>query len=150
MKKLFFLLILLLNTMILASCVNVINDPFKVAEIFDDEGYSVSIIVDRDDINEMRNTVGITGKKISHVLYITKNGIGINHTNSDGAFIYFENDNAAKESKTIFEEYMLSHNIKKEIVKSSENVVFIGSEELWNIFEYESRQPLIDISVNGS
>ena len=138
--------------MILASCVNVINDPFKVAEIFDDEGYSVIIIVDRDDINEMKNIAGVSGKKISHVLYITEDGN--NHTNREGAFVYFENDNAAKESKTIFEEYMLYHkqlfNINKGIVKSSENVVFIGSEELWNIFEYESRQPLIDISVNGS
>ena len=117
------------------------NDPIKLAQAFDDEDYTVGLMVDESQITEIADEFEVSSKGIYCILVVSPEEDDDDYYGNDekskaGMFIYCEDSATAKKMQkelTAFSESDedFKEDIKRPVVERSGKMVFVGSADAW-------------------
>ena len=122
-----------------SACSKVSSDPIKLAEALQEEDYTVSFLVDSEDIRDFAKEYDIEYKGIEYILCVTPENsysYAVYQPREIGYFIYCEKTNGAKEMVDDIEKIArnsdFDENISEFTVERKGKVVFFGSSEIWD------------------
>ena len=140
MKKFICLFASIMLLLTLASCSkdadnsSVSNeDPISLAKFLDNEGYSVKMIVDDEEIKEFANEFNVRAKGI-YCLFIA--APDEYEYEKMGVFVYCESIEIAQTMAEDLQEFVdenedFDEEVDRGIVERKDNLVFIGCEDAW-------------------
>lgn len=132
MKRFLLLIIVLACVLSCVSCGRkAYEDPLRLAKSYSDSGYNVKLIFEAEELSDALEGQFAMGKIYCMLIIEPESGVDQNWYSKYGAFVYYNSDKYAEEAESFWSYRVGSLGISV-IFKRSGNLIFYGSQSLWD------------------
>ena len=138
MKKLTKASIIIVSTvfliLVLASCSKLNENPVKIVQHLDKEGYDSEVLIDPSDMDDVADETGIKERDIEWLIMTSPEAW--NKSDESGILIYCISNSAAKKMVEDLEDYIddnedFEEEVERFTIERKGKYVFFGCEYVW-------------------